>query len=111
MAMVMFTLLSGTPALASLDAPGKREILPYLERLRDEVRLPIVYVSDAIEEVTRLADHVAVFDAGRVVAVGTPGESVHRLGLAVDRQVFLLVKSVSFDRETVSRAPDIKDRE
>ena len=41
--------------LASLDAPRKAEILPYLERLRDEARLPIVYVSHAIDEVARLA--------------------------------------------------------
>ncbi|MFM9972167.1 MAG: molybdenum ABC transporter ATP-binding protein [Burkholderiales bacterium] len=65
--------------LASLDAPRKREILPYLERLRDQMRLPIVYVSHAIEEVTRLADQIAILDEGRVIAVGTPGELGERL--------------------------------
>lgn len=60
--------------LASLDAPRKRQILPYIERLRDELRVAIVYVSHALEEVVRLADRIVVFEAGRVAAVGTPEE-------------------------------------
>jgi molybdate transport system ATP-binding protein len=67
--------------LASLDAPRKREILPYLERLRDELRVPIVYVSHAIEEVVRLANQVVVIDAGRVAATGTPEQLGERLDL------------------------------
>jgi len=67
--------------LASLDAPRKREILPYLERLRDELRVPIVYVSHAIEEVVRLANLVVVLDSGRVAAAGTPEELGERLDL------------------------------
>ena len=43
--------------LASLDAPRKAEILYYIERLRDEVRIPIVYVSHSLDEVVRLADY------------------------------------------------------
>jgi len=60
--------------LASLDAERKQEILPFIERLRDEVRLPIVYVSHAVEEVTRLANLVVRLADGRVVAQGTPAE-------------------------------------
>src|SRR6185436_14863195 len=56
--------------LASLDAPRKAEILAYIELLRDELKLPIVYVSHALEEVTRLADHLVVLSEGRVVAEG-----------------------------------------
>ena len=56
--------------LASLDAPRKAEILQYVELLRDELRLPIVYVSHAIEEVTRLADHLVLVSDGRTVAQG-----------------------------------------
>lgn len=56
--------------LASLDAARKAEILAYIELLRDELRLPIVYVSHAVEEVTRLADHVVVISAGAVIAQG-----------------------------------------
>jgi molybdate transport system ATP-binding protein len=57
--------------MASLDAGRKGEILPYLERLRDELRLPIVYVSHSVDEVTRLADTVVLLDRGRVVAADT----------------------------------------
>ena len=56
--------------LASLDQERKLEILPLIERLRDEFRIPIVYVSHSVEEVGRLASRVVVLDAGRVVAVG-----------------------------------------
>lgn len=56
--------------MASLDATSKAEILPFLERLRDELDIPIVYVSHAIEEVTRLADHLVLLDQGQVVAQG-----------------------------------------
>jgi molybdate transport system ATP-binding protein len=56
--------------LAALDAARKAEILPYFERLRDEAKLPMVYVTHSLEEVSRLADHVIVVREGRVVAQG-----------------------------------------
>jgi molybdate transport system ATP-binding protein len=56
--------------LASLDAARKREILPYLERLRDEVGVPMVYVSHQAAELRRIATAVVRLDAGRVEAVG-----------------------------------------
>ena len=56
--------------LASLDAPRKAEILYYIERLRDEVGLPIVYVSHSVEEVVRLADTVVHLEHGKVVESG-----------------------------------------
>ena len=56
--------------LASLDAARKREILPYLERLRDEVGIPMVYVSHHAGELARIATSVVQLDAGRVTAVG-----------------------------------------
>ncbi len=64
--------------LASLDAARKSEILSYVELLRDELRLPIVYVSHAIEEVTRLADRVVLVSEGRTVAQGTVAELMGR---------------------------------
>jgi molybdate transport system ATP-binding protein len=57
--------------LASLDNERKLEILPLIETLRDEFRIPIVYVSHAIEEVARLAERVVVLERGRVAAIGT----------------------------------------
>ena len=60
--------------LASLDAARREEILAYLERLRDELALPMVYVSHVVEEVRRLASQVLVLSAGRVSAAGPVGE-------------------------------------
>ncbi len=57
--------------MAALDAARKAEIMPYLERLRDE-RLPILYVSHSLAEVARLANSVVLIDAGKVRAVGPP---------------------------------------
>jgi len=56
--------------LASLDLARRAELLPYLERLRDEARIPIVYVSHQFEEIVRLATSVVVLDRGRVAAAG-----------------------------------------
>lgn len=56
--------------LAALDEARKAEILPYLERLRDETALPILYVSHSAAEVARLATTVVLLDAGRVTASG-----------------------------------------
>lgn len=67
--------------LASLDAARKGEILHYVERLRDEVRIPIVYVSHAIEEVTRLADTLVLLSDGRVTGVGSVPALAARLDL------------------------------
>jgi molybdate transport system ATP-binding protein len=56
--------------LAALDAPRKAEILPYLETLRDHARIPMIYVSHAVDEVARLASTIVVLDAGRVIRSG-----------------------------------------
>jgi molybdate transport system ATP-binding protein len=56
--------------LAALDAARKAEILPYIERLRDETRIPIVYVTHAVPEVVRLATTLVVLSDGRVEASG-----------------------------------------
>ena len=56
--------------LASLDTARRDEVLPFLERLRDRFAIPIVYVSHQFDEVLRLATHLVLMDAGRVVASG-----------------------------------------
>lgn len=60
--------------LASLDDARKNDILPFIERLRDELRIPIVYVSHSVPEVARLASTVVVLSGGRVQAVGPVAE-------------------------------------
>jgi molybdate transport system ATP-binding protein len=56
--------------LASLDAARRDEVLPYLERLRDALAIPMVYVSHQLDEVQRLATHVVLLEDGRVLAAG-----------------------------------------
>jgi molybdate transport system ATP-binding protein len=72
--------------LAALDAQRKAEILPYLERLHTELALPIVYVTHALDEVARLADHLVLLDAGRVRATGPLAELLARPDLPLARQ-------------------------
>ncbi|MFQ1699092.1 molybdenum ABC transporter ATP-binding protein [Loktanella agnita] len=60
--------------LAALDAPRKAEILPYIVRLRDELQVPILYVSHDVSEVARLATTVVILDQGRDVASGPVGD-------------------------------------
>jgi molybdate transport system ATP-binding protein len=67
--------------LASLDDARKAEIMPYVERLRDEAGIPIVYVSHSVAEVARLATDVAVLAAGRIAASGPAGDVLARLDL------------------------------
>ncbi len=67
--------------LAALDAQRKSEVLPYLERLHNELDIPVMYVSHALDEVARLADHLVLMDAGRVVASGLTSKLLTRLDL------------------------------
>lgn len=69
--------------LASLDARRKLEILPFIEKLRDEFAIPIVYVSHAVEEVARLAAKVVKLENGKVAACGAPAEVLGPASLAV----------------------------
>ncbi len=66
--------------LASLDRGRKLEIMTYIERLRDEMRIPIVYVSHSIGEVSRLATNMVVMTGGRVTHAGVTEEVIQRLG-------------------------------
>jgi molybdate transport system ATP-binding protein len=67
--------------MAALDAERKAEIMPYLERLRDEARIPILFVSHSLEEVTRLADHMILLAGGAVAAQGAIYDVMARLDL------------------------------
>lgn len=69
--------------LASLDQQRRNEILPYLESLHQEMELPIFYVSHDHEEISRLADHLLLMEAGRIVASGSAQQLMTRLDLAL----------------------------
>jgi molybdate transport system ATP-binding protein len=56
--------------LASLDAKRKNEIMQYIELMRDDIRIPMIFVSHAVDEVVRLADRVVLLASGGVAAVG-----------------------------------------
>ncbi|UZE97371.1 molybdenum ABC transporter ATP-binding protein [Alkalimarinus alittae] len=67
--------------LSALDQALKREIMPYLESLHDELDIPIIYVSHAPDEVARLADHLVLLEAGKVRAEGPIEGMLTRLDL------------------------------
>ncbi len=69
--------------LAALDLARKQEVLPYLERLHDELEIPVLYVSHAADEVARLADHIVVMEEGRARATGPLSDTLARLDLPI----------------------------
>ncbi len=69
--------------LAALDAKRKAEVLPYLEKLHIGLSIPVIYVSHALDEVARLADHLVLLEAGRAVASGPAADLMTRLDLSL----------------------------
>ncbi len=69
--------------LASLDHARRQEILPWLEKLRDELHIPMLYVTHAADEVARLADTLVVLDRGQVAASGPVAQVLSRIDLPV----------------------------
>lgn len=69
--------------LAALDLKRKQEILPYLERLHDELDIPVLYVSHSPDEVARLADYLVAMEDGRVLASGPLADTLARLDLPI----------------------------
>lgn len=69
--------------LAALDLGRKQEILPYLERLHDELEIPVLYVSHSPDDVARLADHLVALAGGRVLACGPLADMLARLDLPI----------------------------
>ena len=72
--------------LASLDNERKAEILPYLKRLKTALKLPILYVTHALDEVVRLADSLVLLEAGRVIGFGSLAEVATRADLPLARR-------------------------
>ncbi len=88
--------------LASLDLRRRHEILPYLERLHDELEIPSIYVSHMPDEVARLADHLVLLDRGSVIASGPLQETLARLDLPAtftdDAGVFIEARIAGHDQ-------------
>ncbi len=82
--------------LAAVDRGHKQEIMPYLESLHDELDIPVLYVSHAIDEVASLADHLVLLEAGRTVAFGPTRDLLTRpdLPLMHDPGAEALVETV-----------------
>ncbi len=89
--------------LAAIDQARRAEILPYLDRMRAETNIPMVYISHAVEEVARLADAVIVLDAGKVTAAGATADILSRLDLLpldeTETGVILTAKVSAIDEE------------
>ena len=101
--------------LAALDPARKLEVLPWLERLRDELRIPMIYVTHSVQELSRLGDHVVVLENGQVKASGSVSDLLSsldvrivdgdELGVVLDGQVVQLdqnfhLAQVAFDGES-----------
>jgi molybdate transport system ATP-binding protein len=88
--------------LASLDLRRRQEILPYLERLHEELEIPSIYVSHMPDEVARLADHLVLLERGSVVASGPLQETLARLDLPAtftdDAGVFITARIAGHDQ-------------
>ena len=67
--------------LASLDRQHKQELLPYLEKLHDELQIPVLYVSHSTDEIARLADHLLLLGKGTILAAGPVADVLTRLDL------------------------------
>jgi molybdate transport system ATP-binding protein len=87
--------------LASLDTARKLEILPYLERLRSSFNIPIIYVSHAVDEIVRLADHAVILRHGKVIAQGDITELFSRvdLPLGVNNEVGAILECKVLERD------------
>lgn len=62
--------------MAAVDLPRRRKILDALLRIRDDLKVPLVYVAHSPEEVTHIADRVVILESGRVVNAGVPSEAL-----------------------------------
>ena len=87
--------------LASIDVSRRREVLPWLEGLHDALKMPVVYVTHAVDELARLADHLVLLNQGRVSASG-PIDEISRsqaLALAIGEEAGIVSHAVVLHRD------------
>ena len=101
--------------LASLDSARKAEIMPYLTRLKTALKLPILYVTHALDEVAQLADSMVLIEAGQVIGCGPLSEIAARADLPLaqrdDAGALLLCRVVEHDAWTRAVAPGGRRRD
>ncbi len=87
--------------LASLDRDRKDRLLPYFDRLHDELSVPVIYVSHDIEEVSRLCDHLVLLDGGKVAASGSLTDVLARtdVPMLAGRNAGVVIWAVPVDHE------------
>lgn len=87
--------------LSALDHKSKREILPYLEQLHDELEIPVLYVTHSPDEVAHLADYIVVMEQGQVLAKGPLAETMTRLDLPIksDEDAGVVLEAIIAERD------------
>src|SRR5210317_156185 len=97
--------------LASLDRKRKDELLPYFDRLHDELSVPVIYVSHDIEEISRLCDHLVLLDDGKVIADGSLFDVLARIDipLLAGRNAGVVLWATPVDHEDGLTRFDIAD--
>ncbi len=96
--------------LSALDHRSKQDILPYLERLHDALRIPVLYVSHSPDEVARLADQLVLLDSGRALANGPVAELMSRLDLplASDDEAASVIDAVVSGHDDVYHLSEVR---
>ena len=97
------SLLLMDEPLAALDVKSKTEIYPFIDRLHQELDIPVIYVSHSPDEVARLADHLALMESGKIVASGPITDMFTRTDLPLahsnDAESIIEAKVTDHDEE------------
>ncbi|MCX7241254.1 MAG: molybdenum ABC transporter ATP-binding protein [Burkholderiales bacterium] len=96
--------------LASLDIARRREVLPWLERLHAELRIPVLYVTHSVDELARLADHVVMLEKGAVIASGSVIESMasHDVATAIGDEAGIVASGEIVARDDADHMTQIR---
>jgi molybdate transport system ATP-binding protein len=96
--------------LASLDIEKKKDIIPWLERLHRELRIPALYVTHALDELARLADHVVILEQGRVKASGAVAQTLSdaRIAQMMGDEAGIMTEGIVVDRNSIDHLARIR---
>jgi molybdate transport system ATP-binding protein len=96
--------------LASLDVARRKEVLPWLERLHDELQIPMLYVTHSVDELARLADHVVILEGGSVRSCAPLTEAMVSpdVALAIGEEAGLVTKGQIIDRSPEDHIAQIR---